>query len=91
MNKYIKYDTALRYIKDAGMRLGGVWGIEATAHFEHEPSIDIVRCQDCKFSDEVITSCPTDGKNIVVERLCQLHKWSVKDDDFCSYAEPKER
>lgn len=51
------------------------------------PSIDIVRCEECKFSESVITSWSTDGKNNVVERLCKVHKWSVKDDDFCSYGE----
>ena len=51
------------------------------------PSIDIVRCKECKFSESVITSWSTDGKNNVVERLCKVHKWSVKDDDFCSYGE----
>lgn len=54
------------------------------------PSIDIVRCKECKFSESVITSWSTDGKNNVVERLCKVHKWSVKDDDYCSYGERKE-
>ena len=52
--------------------------------------IDIVRCKDCKFSESVITSWSTDGKNNVVERLCKVHKWSVKDNDFCSYGERSE-
>ena len=51
------------------------------------PSIDIVRCEECKFSESVITSWSTDGKNNMVERLCKVHKWSVKADDFCSYGE----
>ena len=54
------------------------------------PRIEIVRCKDCKFSESVITSWSTDGKNNVVERLCKVHKWSVKGDGFCSYGERSE-
>ena len=63
---------------------------DARGIIEEAPSIDIVRCKECKFSESVITSWSTDGKNNVVERLCKVHKWSVKDDDYCSYAERKE-
>ena len=48
---------------------------------------ELVRCKECKFSESVITSWSIDGKNNVVERLCKVHKWSVKDDDYCSCGE----
>ena len=82
MSRYIKYDTALRYIKDAGMRIGGVWGIEATAHFEHEPTIEIIRCRECKHWHEKdeLTYC---------DRID--YGYGYKPNDFCSYGERKEQ
>ena len=79
MSRYIKYDTALRYIKDASMRLGGVWGIEATAHFEHEPTIEIIHCGECKYWHK--NRKEGDGMNVF--DVC----YDFQADDFCSYGE----
>ena len=80
--RYIKYDTALRYIKDAGMRLGGVWGIEATAHFEHEPTIEIIHCRECKYYNDDYTG-----------EWCGRFRYphGCRADGFCSDGERKEQ
>ena len=36
---------------------------------------DLVRCGECKFSDL---------------NDCQLHKWRIKTNDFCSYGEVRD-
>ena len=85
MPKYVSYDEMMEILDNKYLlpfrkdeRLRGLNGI------------DIVRCKDCKFSESVITSWSTGGKNNAVERLCKVHKWSVKDNDFCSHGEARE-
>lgn len=51
------------------------------------PSIDIVRCKECRFSVNVITSWSANGENKRVERLCKVNSHNVNDNDFCSYGE----
>lgn len=75
MSRYVKYDTALRYIKDASMRLGGVWGIEAAAHFEHEPTIEICFCGECEKWHN---------------GWCYKHGRAFEPNGFCSYGERSE-
>lgn len=84
MSRYVKADMI-------GCPCGYCEGYdECQKEVEEAPSVDICFCRECKFSESVITSWSTDGKNNVVERLCKVHKWSVKDDDFCSYGERSE-
>ena len=85
MSRYIDAD-ALEYDTEWSEYHDGFTAYSQMA-IDTAPSIDIVRCRECKFSESVITSWSTDGKNNVVERLCKVHKWSVNDDDFCSYGE----
>lgn len=81
MSRYVKADMI-------GCPCGYCEGYEeCQKEVDSAPSIDVVFCHECKFSESVITSWSTDGKNNVVERLCKVHKWSVKDDGFCSYGE----
>ena len=64
---------------------------EIKGYISHQPSIDIVRCKECKFS-EVWES--TAGNELYCEkqRVCP-YDWGtptafyVKADDFCSYGE----
>ena len=53
-----------------------MWGFrcKATCHYNR-------RTREWEFDVQ------TKGVDNVVERLCKVHKWSVKDDDFCSYGE----
>ena len=86
--RYVKYDTALRYIKDAGMRLGGVWGIEATAHFEHEPTIEIIRCRECKHYVDNTCDCYSLYGDLSGDLIGVY--FEPNEDFFCSYGERKE-
>ena len=41
---------------------------------KHTPSIDIVRCKECKYKDEIVNYCYENDRD-------------VNADDFCSYGE----
>lgn len=86
MREYITKEQALRRFADFGREIPKDQVFEVITSLQEE----IVRCKDCKFSKRVITSWSTDGKNNAVERLCKVHKWSVKDNDFCSHGERSE-
>ena len=63
----------------------GLWGKDydkalAEAIIREAPSIDIVRCKECKYSEK--TSSP------ITALWCKrfgLEDMAVEDDDFCSY------
>lgn len=51
------------------------------------PSIDIVRCKECRHClVGVATAQYSNGKQRI-ENLCEKHKWSVRADDYCSCGE----
>lgn len=80
MSRYIDYD-ALDYRNDrlhdkSEEFLNGV--IYMAQRIEDVPSIDIVRCKECKF--ENTRKCPPHRMGLIHEA-----------DDFCSYGEAKEK
>lgn len=90
-----------RYI-DADALIEKKWQAESEACFyaledvvsvtdiEEAPSIDIVRCKECRHClVGVATAQYSNGKQRI-ENLCEKHKWSVRADDYCSYGERKE-
>lgn len=78
MSRYIDYD-AIDY-RNAKLHdkseefLNGV--IYMAQRIEEAPSIDIVRCAECEYSDIYDD-----------EMFCRLRTDDVKADDFCSYGE----
>ena len=46
----------------------------AVKYIDSAPSIDIVRCKDCKYKDEIVNWCYKNDR-------------SVNPDDYCSYGE----
>ena len=65
MSKWIDADEAEKLLR-AGCAYA-IWEL---------PSIDIVRCKECKYSDIYKG-----------EMFCQIRTDDVKPDDFCSYGE----
>ena len=52
---------------------------------EKQPTADVVevvRCQDCKFYEEVEYYHPTEE---AFKNICRLFKRQMQSDDFCSY------
>ena len=85
MTDLIKRQEAIEAVEEGMCAFYDCYVIEKLKEVSPWTMVSVVRCKECKFSESVITSWSTDGKNNVVERLCKVHKWSVKDDDFCSY------
>ena len=77
MSKYIKIDTALLKTVTAGrMSAKALW-----RRIMQQPSIDIVRCKECKWYG-------TDDCYMCNE--CQRKPFPTDADDFCSYGQRKE-
>lgn len=93
MSRYIDADALIEHITNTA-DLGG-WIGEALQQIKKvaikyinlAPTIDIVRCKECRFSVNVITSWSANGENKRVERLCKVNSHNVNDNDFCSYGE----
>lgn len=47
--------------------------------------VEVVRCGDCKFYEEVEYYHPAD--NNAIKTVCRLYKRTMQEDDFCSYGE----
>ena len=79
MSRYIDvnefYDKMYEWVR----MHGGIIRNEMQAILEAVPSIDIVRCQDCKYWNYEMSGC---------KRNPSVVAW--RDDDFCSYGERKE-
>ena len=83
MSRYIDYD-AIDYRNDrlhdkSEEFLNGV--IYMAQRIEDAPSIDIVRCKECKF-DAYIARCE--------DVMCMKTGANMKKNDFCSYGERRE-
>ena len=79
--RYIDADALKRNLKENYTFYGFVDLLkDFYVAIDEEPSIDIVRCKECKWRG-IPTACPID--NFYAQR------WT-KDDDFCSYGERKE-
>ena len=58
------------------------------------PTLELIHCKDCKFS--YVDGVEADG--VEPFRACKLKRdseatykiWAVNDDDYCSWAEPKD-
>ena len=74
MSRYINADKIPRH--------GQRGGIVHWKDIEDAPSIDIVRCKECKHYDDEDYGEPT--------RYCTWHESVVGADDFCSYGERRE-
>lgn len=73
MGRWIEIDTALlKTVSVGGLSAKALW-----KRIMQQPSIDIVRCKECKWRG-IPTACPID--NFYAQR------WT-RDDDFCSYGE----
>ena len=91
MSRYIKFDDAVKVMacemyaeaQSQGYDVDGIEDFmpEAKAWLNDAPSIEIVRCKECKWRG-IPTACPID--NFYAQR------WT-KDDDFCSYGERKDK
>ena len=81
MSRYIEYHDICSAISNQQDGTGMTY--EALAHAMVEiqlaPSIDIVRCAECEYSDIYDD-----------EMFCRLRTDDVKADDFCSYGERRE-
>ena len=78
MSRWINAEWLNECFPDAGE---GDWTYNRTAqgYIDSAPSIDIVRCGECKYYDDEDYGEPT--------RYCTLHESAVEADDFCSYGE----
>ena len=77
--KYIAYDIAERYLKEACEYVGSNGGIYLKVKFKEEPTIEIVRCKDCKHFVPQKTMMWCD-KGLLFVRM----------DDYCSWGVPKD-
>ena len=80
MSRYIEIDTALlKTVATGGLSAKALW-----KRIMEQPSIDIVRCKECKFS-EVIQN----DSSGVMARYCRAFTIPMMKaaDDFCSYGE----
>ena len=92
MSRYIEVDDAVKVMacemyaeaQSQGYDVDGIEDFmpEAKAWLNDAPSIDIVRCQDCKYWN-------TDGCREGVGE-CTWAYYMTKPDDFCSYGERRE-
>ena len=96
MSKWIDADNAIERLgaylmTDAQIEYGGLasediedWKPIATDILKGAPSIDIVRCKECKWYKHY-------RKQFTMERrgdgLCDRCNYVMNDDDFCSYGE----
>ena len=86
MSRYIKFDDAVKVMacemyaeaQSQGYDVDGIEDFmpEAKAWLNDAPSIDIVRCKECKWRDNI---------GCALEIVDDSDK--PKDDDFCSYGE----
>lgn len=99
MAEYISREAAIAYIREqseecqkAFEELGGESGIYADAYndlaedFYRIPAVDAVAVTRCK-------SCKWDRPDVLLDKhWCSrfLGNMEVREDDFCSYSEPKE-
>ena len=81
MSKWISDAYIKRLLQNNRLLQGNceykLWEQEVEKIVDVMPSIDIVRCKDCKWRG-IPTACPID--NFYAQR------WT-KDDDYCSYGE----
>ena len=73
MSRYIKLADALRTLADT------CYLDEIDENMQKLPSIDIVRCRDCKWVE------PNEEGDY--DCKCHIPTFRIKADDFCSYGE----
>lgn len=80
MSKYIKLDTAIEHTNQL------YHGYEVEEWLESLPTIDIVRCKECKHCQyEVIE------ETMPIYIYCDLWKGETEWDSYCSYGERLEQ
>ena len=88
MSRYIDKDKVLQYVKTYQAQLSlGMIGREVDSGdlikaINILPTIDIVRCKDCKYYTPLDESRPF---------YCSIGIWKVNADDFCSFGERIEK
>ena len=86
--KYIEYDIAERYLHEACQYIGSNGGLMLKCEFREEPTIEIVRCKDCKWLDKRpnVYDChnPRFG-----DGNCYYSPPYVEEDGFCKWGERK--
>lgn len=81
MSKYIEIDELISAIKTAP-----VWtGLDAITRIKTLPSIDIVRCKECRWNEN---TCINHGE---MKPRCKFTDYVHTADDFCSYGERKDK
>ena len=79
--KYIEYDIAERYLHEACQYIGSNGGLMLKCEFREEPTIEIVRCKDCRHRYE-------EG-DCTHYYWCRLNDRPIDDTDFCAWGERK--
>ena len=94
MSKYIKLEDAIKSVADQYMFEASIenpqscddikeWEKVASRVFSDIPTIDIVRCKDCKYSEVYLID-----SNEEPQRWCKVGlAKAVGDDDYCSWGE----
>lgn len=81
MSKYIEIDELISAIKTAP-----VWtGLDAIGRIKTLPTIDIVRCKECKFSARYVDDGHIECRLYSHPLRHDYHE--MKPDDYCSYGE----
>ena len=98
MSRYIKFDDAVKVMacemyaeaQSQGYDVDGIEDFmpEAKAWLNDAPSIDIVRCKECKHWERLNYEAPKEGW-CDDEMPYSDGRW-VDADDFCSYGERRE-
>ena len=86
MSRYIDAEWLEKLFPDTGE---GEWTYNATAlgYIDSAPSIDIVRCGECKWAEK--TKFTNFEGDFVYRKTCPVHKGFIDAGGFCSYGERK--
>ena len=76
MSRYIDAEWLEKRVRDVTLANGAVHGCVDKLDLIEAPSIDIVRCRECKY-----------GQEDLFHMFCVYHHHKTYADDFCGYGE----